>query len=123
MRLLLLASALLLAACGDEAPGLPEALKPEPETQPATVAGLDSLAQQGIPASLDGRVLEQEPGARRLLLDDGTGLVWVELPEAPPSLVGRRLLVRGPLAEEDSALVLRAVEWLYDSTALSARSG
>lgn len=121
MRRLLLVSVLLLAACGDDVPAILDPT-PEPETQPATAAGLDSLAREGVPASLDGRVVEQELGARRLLLDDGTGLVWVELPEAPPPLVGRRLFVRGPLVEDDSALVLRAVEWLYDSTAISVRS-
>jgi hypothetical protein len=117
MRLLLFVLPLLLIGCaGDadaptgEAPGL----------SPTTVSALDSLS--GGTVSVNGRVIDQHSGSRTLVLDDGTGLVRVELPEELPILVGRRLFVQGTLRRDDGAPVLDAVDWLYDSTAVSVRS-
>ncbi|MDX1532231.1 MAG: hypothetical protein R3362_11945 [Rhodothermales bacterium] len=110
----------LLAACGDA--DVPLATDPADEVATTTVSGLDSLVGRGVQVSVNGQVVDQEAGERVLTLDDGTGLVLVTLPEAPPMLIGRRLFARGPLDRHDGAVVLEAVEWLYDSTAVSARS-
>lgn len=87
---------------------------------PTTVSALDSLAGETV--SINGRVIDQQAGDRTLVLDDGTGLVRVELPEVLPILVGRRLFVQGTLRRNDGAPVLEAAEWLYDSTSVSVRS-
>lgn len=87
-----------------------------------TVSALDSLARAGGQVSINGRVADQIEGERVLTLDDGTGLVRVELPETLPMLVGQRLFVQGTLRQEDGRPVLDAVEWLYDSTAVSVHS-
>ncbi len=109
----------LLAACTADSPSVP-ALN-APPLRPTTIAALDSLGAAGpVDASVSGQVTEHAAGARTLVLDDGTALIRVALPEAPPSLVGHRLFVRGVV--EDGGAVLRAVEWLYDSTAVSSRS-
>lgn len=119
-RLLIVFSVLTLAACGDAE--VPLVGVPDPEVAPTSVAGLDSLVGRNVEVSVNGQVVTQQRGERRLLLDDGTGLVYVELPEAPPLLVDRRLFVRGPVVRRDSLVVVEAVEWLYDSTAVSGRS-
>ena len=87
-----------------------------------TVSALDSLARGGAQVSINGRVAEQSEGERMLTLDDGTGLVRVDLPETLPMLVGQRLFVQGTLRQEDGRPVLDAAEWLYDSTAVSVHS-
>lgn len=86
-----------------------------------SIAALDTLAERGS-VSISGRVLDHALGERELVLDDGTGLVRVRLPEDPPGLVGHRLFVSGTLRRADDAPLVEAVEWLYDSTAISIRS-
>src|SRR5690606_31814617 len=91
------------------------------QTLTAPIAALDTLAERGM-VSINGRVLDHALGERELVLDDGTGLVRVRLPEDPPGLVGHRLFVRGTLHHTGDSPVVEAVEWLYDSTAISIRS-
>ena len=112
--------ALLVGCRSDEraAPGEPGEL----DLTSTTVSALDSLAAAGAQVSVNGRVADQREGERVLTLDDGTGLVRVELPEALPMLVGQRLFVQGTLRREDGRPVLDAAEWLYDSTAVSVHS-
>lgn len=121
MRAAALLLVLLLAGCAGENAALPADSDPE-TTLPTTVSALDSLAERGGPVSVNGRVLDHAPGERELVLDDGTGLVRVRLPENPPGLTGHRLFVRGTLLQDDGSPVLEAVEWLYDSTAISIHS-
>jgi hypothetical protein len=121
MRFPSLLLVLFLVGCrGDEraGPGEPGSL----DLAATTVSALDSLAASGAQVSINGRVSDQRAGERVLTLDDGTGLVRVELPEALPMLVGQRLFVQGTLRQEDGRPVLDAAEWLYDSTAVSVRS-
>ena len=121
MRLLFLpigTLALFFSACEPDAARLPTLEAPDLHT--TTIAALDSLA--GGEVSVNGRVLDQVSGERTLVLDDGTGLIRVAMPETPPSLVGHRLFVRGTVEERSGKPVLEAVEWLYDSTAVSVRS-
>ncbi len=119
LSLLLIGSlALVFTGCEPDAGPLP-ALD-APPLHITTVAALDSLPEAEV--SVNGRVLEQAPRARELVLDDGTGLVRVTMPETPPSLVGHRLFVRGVLRADGGQPVIEAVEWLYDSTAVSVRS-
>ncbi len=118
MRLALLALALLLVGCTRDADTRTDA--DAAVLALTTVSALDSLAEG--PVSLNGQVIDQRSGSRTLVLDDGTGLVRVEFPEALPVLVGRRLFVQGTLRRDDGQPVLDAAEWLYDSTAISVRS-
>jgi hypothetical protein len=114
--------ALIAAGCGGDAPIVP-GLGTDEATEPASVAALDTLAADQAPmVSLDGTVVDQEVGANWLVLNDGSGLLLVELPEALPDLVGMRLFVRGRPETRNGDVVLRAVEWLYDSTAVFSRS-
>lgn len=109
--------ALLFVGCEqDAAPTLNPTLS---RAEPTTVSALDTLSGD---VSINGRVVDQRAGDRTLVLDDGTGLVRVELPEALPVLVGHRLFVQGTVRREDGDPVLDADEWLYDSTAVSVRS-
>jgi len=109
--------ALLLVGCErDTAPTLASDIS---RAESTTISALDSLAGD---VSINGRVVDQRSGERTLILDDGTGLVRVDLPEALPILVGHRLFVQGTLRREDDGPVLDAQEWLYDSTAVSVRS-
>ena len=110
--------ALLLAGCNRDTVSLPGLDAPDVRT--TTVSALDSL--RGTDVSVSGHVIDHAAGARVLVLDDGTGLIRVALPETPPALVGHRLFVRGVVDEDDGEPVLGAVEWLYDSTAVSSRS-
>ncbi len=112
---------LLLAGCTSDEGALPplDAL----DLRTTTISALDSLAAEGpVEVSVGGQVSDAAAGSRALVLDDGTGLVRVRLPETPPDLVGHRLFVRGVVEQEDGQAVLEAVEWLYDSTAVSSRS-
>jgi len=94
----------------------------ERDLEVTTADQLDSLAAAGGPVSVTGTVVEESGDGSPLLLDDGTGLVAVALPDTPPGLTGHRLFARGPLVERDGQLVLEAVEWLYDSTAVRVHS-
>lgn len=88
-----------------------------------TADRIDSLAALGAEVSVTGTVVEEGDARTPLLLDDGTGLVAVRLPEATTGpLTGQRLFARGPLVERDGQVVLEAVEWLYDSTAVRVHS-
>lgn len=119
MRLALpFALALLLAGCTRDADAPAGADTPDLAT--TTVSALDSLV--GTQVSINGRVIDQRAGSRTLVLDDGTGLIRVALPEALPILVGHRLFVQGTLRRDNGSPVLEAAEWLYDSTAISVRS-
>lgn len=110
--------ALLFTACDRDTVSLPTLDAPELRT--TTISTLDSLA--GTEVSVNGRVLDQTVGTRHLVLDDGTGLIRVTMPETPPGLLGHRLFVRGTVGEDDGHPVLEAIEWLYDSTAVSVHS-
>ena len=121
MRFALLASLLFLAACGSDSP-LPLGNADDDAVTTATVAALDTLIGADGTVSVNGRVAEHAEGERELVLDDGTGLVRVEIPDDVPSLVGHRLFVRGEVRRDDGAPLLEAVEWLYDSTAISVHS-
>jgi hypothetical protein len=117
MRLALILFAVLFVGCErDDAP-IDDLI--DTDSAPTTVSALDTLSGE---VSINGRVIDQRAGTRTLVLDDGTGLVRVELPETLPILVGQRLFVQGTLRQEDGAPVLDAEEWLYDSTAVSVRS-
>lgn len=119
MRLaLLFVLVLLFAGCTRDAETLGGA--DAADLAPTRVSALDSLAEG--PVSINGRVIDQTAGSRTLVLDDGTGLVRVELPEVLPVLVGQRLFVQGTLRRDDGQPVLDAAEWLYDSTSVSVRS-
>ena len=121
MRLFLALLFALLAGCRSD-DGTRPGSSDSSDLASTTVSALDSLARIGSQASINGRVAEQQPGERVLTLDDGTGLVRVELPEDLPMLVGQRLFVQGTLRQEDGRPVLDAQEWLYDSTAVSVHS-
>ncbi len=110
--------ALIFTACEPETVPLPTLDTPPLHT--TTVSALDSLV--GTEVSVNGRVLDQTAGTPTLVLDDGTGLIRVAMPETPPGLVGHRLFVRGTVTEADGQPLLEAIEWLYDSTAVSVRS-
>ncbi len=112
---------LLLLAAGCRSGDGPAATDPDDQSLTASIAALDTLAERGT-VSITGRVLDHALGERELVLDDGTGIVRVRLPEDPPGLVGHRLFVRGTLHHDDDSPVVEAVEWLYDSTAISIRS-
>lgn len=120
MRVAVLLLVLFFVGCrgGDDAPARTDTLA----LTTTTVSALDSLAGSNAQVSVNGQVVDQRPGERVLTLDDGTGLVRVELPEVLPLLVGQRLFVQGTLHQEDGRPVLNAAEWLYDSTAVSVRS-
>jgi hypothetical protein len=122
IRVLLVALLLLsTSACKrDRAVPVPKFLGGDEEVAAATATELDSLAAQGAFVSVSGTVLEQD--GRDVLLDDGTGLIRVHLPEQPPLMTGHRLLASGRLSDEDGAPRLRAAEWLYDSTAVPVHS-
>lgn len=118
--LLVIALAMALTAC--ERPASPFSLGGEPEVHPTFVDQLDQLADENASVSVSGIVIEQEgDNGRRLVLDDGTGLIWVEMPEPPPPLVGLYFSASGPLERQEHGVVLQAREWLYDSTAVPAR--
>ena len=117
MRLAVLLLALLFVGC--ERDTAPNVAPIESGTETTTVSALDTLSGE---VSINGRVVDQRAGARTLVLDDGTGLVRVELPEVLPVLVGQRLFVQGTVRQQEGAPVLDAEEWLYDSTAVSVRS-
>jgi len=109
----------LLAGCGKD--GLPTpSLLPEAEIEAARATELDSLAAAGARVSVSGTVLEQD--RNELILDEGTGLILIELPEEPPLLTHQHLMAAGRLSSENGALRLRATEWLYDSTAVPVHS-
>lgn len=112
-------SLVFLAGCRGDGPGLPIPGLEGP-VEPATATALDSLAEAGARVSISGTVLEQD--GTDLLVDDGTGIIRVELPEAPPLMTGHRLLASGRLDMEDGFPRLRAAEWLYDSTAVPVHS-
>lgn len=112
---------LLLTGCREDSAVPADALGSS-DLATTTVSALDSLADSGLQVSINGRVIDQREGERELTLDDGTGLVRVELPETLPMLVGQRLFVQGTLRREDGHPVLDAAEWLYDSTAVSVHS-
>lgn len=117
MRLAVLFLALLLVGCERDTAPTVTPIESGPET--TTVSALDTLSGE---VSINGRVVDQRAGDRTLVLDDGTGLVRVDLPEVLPVLVGQRLFVQGTVRQQDGAPVLDAEEWLYDSTAVSVRS-
>lgn len=119
MRALFLSAFLLITGCKSD--DSPTATEPEETTLTASIAALDTLGERAS-VSINGRVLDHAPGERELVLDDGTGLVRVRLPEDPPGLVGHRLFVHGALRRHDDAPLVEAAEWLYDSTAISVRS-
>lgn len=121
MRLVLLLLLVLLTGCDRTSPKPLVDLGQDMPT-PTTISALDSLVGEDGSVSINGLVTDHVADARELILDDGTGLVRVEIPEDVPGLVGHRLFVRGELQREDGNPVLRAVEWLYDSTAISVHS-
>jgi len=112
---------LLLLVAGCRSGDGPTTTSPDEQALTAPIAALDTFAERGM-VSINGRVLDHALGERELVLDDGTGLVRVRLPEDPPGLVGHRLFVRGTLHHTGDSPVVEAVEWLYDSTAISIRS-
>lgn len=120
MRALSLAL-LLLVGCGNADGPAPAGTDGDAAALTTTVAALDTLAERSA-VSLSGRVLDHASGERELVLDDGTGLVRIRLPEAPPGLVGHRLFVQGALRRDADAPLVEAAEWLYDSTAISVHS-
>ena len=111
---------LLLAGCGN-ADGPASPTSDDETALTTTIAALDTLAERAA-VSINGRVLDHAEGEREFVLDDGTGLVRVRLPEDPPGLVGHRLFVHGSLRRDDDLPLVEAAEWLYDSTAISVHS-
>src|SRR5690606_29089000 len=98
---------------------------PQPRKVPPPYAGspppaaFDSLAG-GRPVEVSGSGHGADPtDGRLLLLDDGTGVAFVLLPDtlaAPPALpVGTRVLVQGLLRRVDGRPVVEAEQWHYDS--------
>ena len=119
--LLLATLTLGLLGCGEGGPQAPAFLGGgEPDMHAATAEQVDTLAVD-THVSVSGTVIEQD-GEGRLTIDDGTGLVRVELPESPPLLTGQWLLASGMLVERDGLPLIEASEWLYDSTAVPVRS-
>ena len=112
---------LLFVGCGNAEGPAPAGVDGGATALTTTVAALDTLAERSA-VSLSGRVLDHAAGERELVLDDGTGLVRVRLPEDPPGLVGHRLFVQGALLRDDGTPLVEAAEWLYDSTAISVHS-
>jgi len=116
------ALALLLAlGCREE----PAERKVMPLDGVADAAALDTLAgERPVEVSVSGRVAEP-PDGRHVLLDDGTGLARVVLPDTVEVPVGARFAARGLLRREDGAaggVFVEAEEWLYDSAAALGRS-
>jgi uncharacterized protein YdeI (BOF family) len=92
----------------------------EPDMEAATAHQLDTLSTEAQ-VSVSGTVVEQD-GEGIILLDDGTGLVRIELPERPPLLTGQQLLASGTLTQRDGLPLIEATEWHYDSTAVPVHS-
>jgi hypothetical protein len=120
LALVLLAMLLLVSACRRPG-GIPLLSQPE-DAQPAFAHDLDGLAEDAGPVSVSGVVLEQHDEGRLLLVDDGTGLVFVRLPEPTPMIAGLYLSAWGPVERDGERFTVRATEWLYDSTAVPVRS-
>lgn len=103
---------------------------PSPRKLPADagaveIAALDSLSDPGrrpIRVALSGVVADPHDG-REVALTDPSGTVLVRLPTPIGLPVGARLQVRGLLISTPDGLVVDAIEWLYDSTAVPVRSG
>lgn len=81
--------------------------------------GGDEL-EDGAVVSVGGTVLEQD--GRRIVLHDVEGPIHVETPESLPLLTGQRLLVTGSVTRDGDMRLVRATEWLYDSSAVVVRS-
>ena len=114
---------LLLLGCR-EAPRDRKLLPPFAGSTPA--AALDSLAgERPVEVSVSGYVAEVPEGGL-YLVDDGTGIARVALPDTiaapPPVRVGSRFLAQGLLRRVDGLPVVEAEEWHYDSTAVPVRS-
>jgi hypothetical protein len=112
----------LLLGCRDA----PQDRKLPAFTGSTPAAALDTLAgDEPVEVSVAGHVAEATDG-RLLLLDDGTGIAAVRLPDtiaAPtPVPVGTRVLAQGLLRREDGAPVVLAEEWHYDSPGAPVRS-
>ena len=89
-------------------------------------AALDSLAgERPVEVSVTGYVADANDG-RHFLLDDGTGLAFVALPDTiadlQPVRVGTRVMAQGLLRRIDGLPVVEAEAWHYDSTAVPVRS-
>ncbi len=115
---LALAALIVLGGCGEG--GLDTPFFSDPDIRSSTATELDSLVADGSWVSISGKVIEQYEG--ELLVDDGTGLIQVALPEDPPLLTGQWLFAAGSLTERDGLPLLQASEWLYDSTAVTVHS-
>ncbi|HLT46382.1 MAG TPA: hypothetical protein VK002_04065 [Rubricoccaceae bacterium] len=99
---------------------------PPPFAGSTPATALDTLAgERPVEVSVGGHVAEP-PAGRLLLLDDGTGIAYVVLPDtiaaAPPVPVGTRFLAQGLLRRIDGLPVVEAEAWYYDSTAVPVRS-
>jgi len=122
MRFVPLFLALLVVLAGCRRPaGIPLLSGPE-EAQPTLAHDFDTLAENVGPVSVSGIVLEQHDNGQLLLLEDATGLVFVRLPEPTPMIAGLYVSAWGPVDRDGEHLVVRATEWLYDSTAVPVRS-
>jgi hypothetical protein len=112
---------LVLLGCRGE----PTERKLLPPERVVDAAALDSLAgERPVEVSVSGRVAEA-PDGRSVLLDDGTGLVRVVLPDTVRVAVGTRFLAQGLLRREAGdagGVYVEAEAWLYDSTAAPVRS-
>lgn len=114
---------LVLSSCREPSP---DRKRPPLYAGSTPAAALDSLAgDRPVEVSVSGYVADETDG-RVFLLDDGTGLARVALPDtlsAPTPLpVGTRMLAQGLLRRVRGAPLVEAEAWHYDSTAVPVRS-
>ena len=103
--------------------------EPVPRKLPADAGAveiglLDSLrstTEGTLRVAVSGTVAESSQDTE-FLVTDGTGTVTILLHDPLDLPVGLRFQARGRLLRTDDGLVLEAVEWLYDSTAVPVRS-
>ncbi|MDX1439080.1 MAG: hypothetical protein R3284_04170 [Rubricoccaceae bacterium] len=88
---------------------------------PIPIAELSPDSHDNVEISITGNTVEPEGGSV-LLLDDGTGVIDVVLPETLLVRVGTRVSAQGILQFDGLRPLLVAQQWYYDSTRVPVRS-